>query len=531
METLFILTALILGFVLGWALASYVAAQKAKATQPVNLEELRQQLAQAQQQTQDLQSKLSATQVAESAERASSAQKDQQLEFLKQELQSVKAQDEKRMQELRAQQKEAEEHVLDLQNDYQHELAKVREENQKALNDLELKHKQEQAQANEARLKEIRENQEAQNQNNANVLKLLAPVQDSLSKLRERLDGIEKGRTEETTQLQTQLQQLQMDQQGLQQAASNIARVMGNNQTRGQWGETTLKNLVEQAGMLEHVDFDTQVVVENNGGEGKSRPDMIIKLPGDQVIPVDAKTPFQAYRRALEIDPNSAEGKDEYAKLMDESVRAIKKHIDDLAKRDYDTDFRAAPGMTILFIPVEAILASAVQRDPQLFDYAYERKVALCTPVTLWAVLKAIGQTWRQQTLSEDAEKLYAICKSLFNGFHTLGSHVSSLGRSLTTAVGNYNKVVGNLERTILPQARKLDAIDASQIEPLNQLEGDKNVVRPLTREELISDPVVETKVIADSPATSETNYQATDYNAQATDPGMQATDDSDWIF
>ncbi len=410
-----------------------------------------------------------------SAAKASLAVQDQQVAYLREQLEHARQAEQERVKA----QHEAE-------TRRQAELADQREQYQATL-----------AEQNKRHQDELLRRQHESSEENQQVLKLLSPVADQLAKLQQRVTTMEEGRKKESGQMGEQLRALSQSGSELSEQTKALAGVLTNNQARGRWGEVSLRNLVEAAGMREHVDFDTQVVVPT-GVSTSSRPDMVIYLPGNRQIPVDSKTPFSAYQEAVRTDTATAEGRANRDRLLADNVRAIRKHIDDLGKRDYSGILSNTPEFTIAFLPTEAVLSAALETDPDLLSYAFAHKVALCSPVSFWAVLQAVAAGWQQQSLSDDARELFRLCQQLYAGFRTLGSYVGSMGGQLERTVDTYNKLVGNLERTILPKARRLDEMDPKKIDRLEEISPEKAQVCRLTSSELTDEAEVQVRPVTD---------------------------------
>ena len=314
------------------------------------------------------------------------------------------------------------------------------------------------------------------------LLQAFAPVQKNLDELGRRVATMEESHKQSEGMLNANLKTLEQRQQELNRATSSLASALSNNKVRGALGEVQLRNIVESAGLVEHVDFETQVVL----ADASKRPDMVIKLPGGKSIPVDAKTPYSDYSQACAIPDSAPESELERKKqLLANHAKAVRKHVDDLAVRDYHDCLPDAPDFTIAFIPSATVLQAALDADPGLLDYAFSHNVALCSPVTLWAVLKSVAHAWQQQGLTDEAKELYQDVKELYSRLSTMGDTINTLGKSVTSVVKNYNKLVGSLEKRVLPSARKIQKIDMSKvIEPIPQLDPDKTDVRELTAAE-----------------------------------------------
>lgn len=335
----------------------------------------------------------------------------------------------------------------------------------------------------QAKQEEQRTTLEEQNR----VLEAIAPVQKNIDLLAKKVSDIESGRQQEMGKLSQQLQTLGEQQLRLDKETSSLASALRNNKVRGAWGEAQLRNIVESAGLIEHVDFDTQVVVKDVQGN-TSRPDMIIHLPGGKTIPIDAKVPYADYQRACEI-PDTASEQELKTKqeLLQAHAKALREHVKTLSDKSYWNLFDAAPDFVIAFIPNEALLQAALETDPQLMDDAFKDKVALTSPVTLWAVLKSVAYAWQQQTLTEDAKKLFDVSRELFDRFVTLGQRATKLGQSVSKTVTAYNQFAACLESRVLVSARKLGQLDPSKtLGTVEVIAPEQSDVRELTAPEVI---------------------------------------------
>ena len=317
------------------------------------------------------------------------------------------------------------------------------------------------------------------------VLSALAPLQKHLEELQQKVSNIEEGRKHERGVLGEQLKGLGEQQARLDRETSSLSAALRNNKVRGAWGEAQLRNIVESAGLLEHVDFDTQVVMP--GVDGKTlRPDMIVHLPGGKTIPIDAKVPYADYQRACMIPetagPEDLERRDE---LLRSHAKALREHVRALGDKAYWSACDTAPDFVIAFIPNEALLQAAMEADPTLMDDAFARKVALTSPVTLWAVLKSVAYAWQQQSLTDDAKTLFDLSRELYERFAVLGERANKLGTALTRTVTAYNQFASSLESRVLVTARKLQKLDqATVIGSVNIIDPDKSDVREITAPE-----------------------------------------------
>lgn len=330
---------------------------------------------------------------------------------------------------------------------------------------------------------------ERQLREQSKVLSALAPVQKNLDALQEKVSQIEEGRKREMGALGEQLKGLGEQQARLDRETSSLSAALRNNKVRGAWGEAQLRNIIESAGLLEHVDFDTQVVVTDADGHTQ-RPDMVIHMPGGKTIPIDAKAPYADYQRACEIpDTASQEELARKADLLRAHAKAVREHVKVLGDKAYWNAFSDAPDFVIAFIPNESLLQAALETDPTLMDDAFARKVALTSPITLWAVLKSVAYAWQQQSLTDDAKMLFDLSRELYERFAVLGERATKLGTAITRTVGAYNAFASSLESRVLVTARKLQRVDQGKvIESVEIIPSEKADIRELTAPETVDD-------------------------------------------
>ena len=374
----------------------------------------------------------------------------------------------------------------------QAEQERMRRERDRAAEEAETRRREALEAAEERRRREGEEaerrrvERETRLEEESRVLAALAPVQKNLDALQAKVSQIEEGRKREMGVLGEQLKGLNEQQTRLDRETSALSAALTNNKVRGAWGEAQLRNIVESAGLLEHVDFDVQVAVRNADGR-EQRPDMVVHLPGGKTIPIDAKVPYSDYQRACAI-PDSA-GPEDLARrgeLLKAHAKALREHVRVLGDRAYWEAFSTAPDFVVAFIPNEALLQAALETDPTLLDDAFAKKVALTSPVTLWAVLKSVAYAWQQQSLTDDAKILFDLSRELYARFAKLGEHATKLGTQITRTVAAYNTFASSLERRVLPTARKLQKIDpAKVIEEVPLLDPDKSNVSELTAPEV----------------------------------------------
>ncbi|HEY3486667.1 MAG TPA: DNA recombination protein RmuC [Gammaproteobacteria bacterium] len=297
---------------------------------------------------------------------------------------------------------------------------------------------------------------------------LLKPIRETLEKTEKQMHEIEKERKQAYGSLQQHLHQMTDTQIRLQQETRNLVSALRRPEVRGQWGEMTLKRLVELAGMLEYCDFFQQE--SRNTEDGIMRPDMIVRMPDRRELVIDAKTPLDAYLNAMQTD-------DEQQKLaeLQRHARKLRDQVKELASKSYWGQFKQSPDYVVLFVPGEQFLAAALEQDPQLLEYALSNKVILSTPTTLIALLRAVAFGWRQQSVEKNAEQIQLLGAELHGRVQAFAEHLEKLGNSLGNSIEHYNRAVGSLERSVLPSARRFAELgietkkDIELLEPIEK--------------------------------------------------------------
>ena len=317
------------------------------------------------------------------------------------------------------------------------------------------------------------------------VLQALAPVKESLQGMQKKVTELEAQRSLQHGELSQQLRSATESEERLRSTAESLASALRANNTRGVWGETQLRSVVEAAGLIERVDFDVQSSITSDAGAG--RPDMVVHLPGGKNIAVDAKVPFTSFLEASQI-PVTATGVEgaQRATYMKAHVKAVRDHITALGSKAYWQGLEASPEIVIAFIPSESLVSSALEADPSIMEFAFGKRVALASPVTLWSVLKTVAFSWQQDVLTQDAKVLFDLSRELYSRLATTATHIEKLGRSIERTVKDYNGFVGSMERQVLPTARKLNALDESKV--LAPLVGIEETPRELVAYELVAE-------------------------------------------
>jgi DNA recombination protein RmuC len=306
----------------------------------------------------------------------------------------------------------------------------------------------------------------------------VAPLRDALGKVEVHLRELEQARLTAYASLSAQVGFMRSTGEALRDQTSSLVNALRAPQARGRWGEMQLRRVVELAGMVEHCDFTEQTTA--TGDRGTVRPDLLVLLAGGKHVVVDAKVSLAAYLDAAESrDPDLVEAR------MQAHARHLREHVKGLAAKEYWRSFEPTPEFVVLFVPGDAFLAPALERDPQLLDDAMAAKVLIATPTTLIAMLRTIAYSWQQEALTANAREVFELGRDLYRRLGTLGGHADRLGRALSRSVEDYNSLIGSLERNVLVQARRmaeLQVTDADLAAPTPVV----SATRPLGAPELV---------------------------------------------
>jgi DNA recombination protein RmuC len=287
----------------------------------------------------------------------------------------------------------------------------------------------------------------------AAVEHLVGPLKDTLGRLEAQLRDSDSARRASHAALAEQVNLTRHSTEQLRDQTQALVTALRRPEARGRWGELQLRRVVELAGMSARCDFDEQVSVTGDDG-GAQRPDMVVRLAGGKSIVVDSKVSLAAYLEAVETADESVR-----EARLDAHARHVREHVDRLAAKAYWTALSPAPEFVVLFIPGEAFLAPALERDPQLLEHAMARKVHIATPTTLVTMLRTAQYAWQQEALSQNARAVFDLGRELHARIAGLSRTMDTLGRALTKAVTAYNQTVGSLESRVLVSARRLSQL------------------------------------------------------------------------
>lgn len=309
---------------------------------------------------------------------------------------------------------------------------------------------------------------------------LVGPLREQLHLVEAQLRGLELERARGQAELRQQVGDVRRTSELLGRETASLVDALRRPQARGRWGEVQLRRCVEYAGMLDRCDFSEQETLRASDGSAL-RPDLVVRLAGGRSVVVDAKVTLAAYLEAVECDDEAAA-----AERMAAHARHLRSHVDRLADKAYWAALPDSPEFVVLFVPGEAFLAPALEHDPALLEHAYASRVHLATPTTLVSLLRTVAHGWQQHALTENARSVVASGQELYARLGTLGGHVDKLGRSLGTAVADFNKTVGSLERTVLPAARRMSELGLTGDLPVPPRAVD-DLPRPLAAPELVA--------------------------------------------
>jgi DNA recombination protein RmuC len=317
---------------------------------------------------------------------------------------------------------------------------------------------------------------EADKATQAKLQNLLQPVEATLKRYEEGLQRVEKERVDHYAGLREAVELVRAGQGQVRDETRNLVNALRSSpKARGRWGEQSLRNVLVQAGLTEGIDFRMEVSVEAE--EGRLRPDVIVNLPSDRKLVIDAKCSLNAYLEACEeVDEDKRDA------CFRAHVASIRNHAQQLGSKSYWAQFGDAADYVIMYIPGEHFLTAALDQDPALWEWAFERRVLLATPTNLVAIARTVASVWRQEKLNEAAEEIASLGKELHSRLATMAQHMERVGKNLSTANAAYNQMVGSFESQVFTQARRFEALGAGSAKELPEPPMVEAAPRPMTK-------------------------------------------------
>ena len=311
---------------------------------------------------------------------------------------------------------------------------------------------------------------DAEAKNKEAVANLLKPVSDRLERYEQTVGALERQRTDAFASLAQQIETMRKGQEEVRREAQRLGNSLTNApKARGRWGERALQNLLEQCGLAQHTDFQLEHSIDTE--DGRLRPDAIVNVPGQKKLVIDSKVSLNAYQAAFEADDE-----DERKRQLKMHAQSMRGHVQTLGAKSYQSQFEDAPDYVVMFVPGEHFVAAALEADPELWDFAFEKKVLLATPTNLVAIARTVAQVWRQDALANEAREIGRIGTELYDRLRSASEHLKRMGGGLESAVKNYNQFVGSFERNVLTSARRMQEkgieIGKREIEDVPLVEG-----------------------------------------------------------
>lgn len=276
----------------------------------------------------------------------------------------------------------------------------------------------------------------------------VTPLRDTLTRVEGFLQAGEKEHARSQGELREQVRAMHQLQTALGTQTTALVNALRAPHVRGRWGEMQLRRIVESAGMIDHCDFTEQYAASTD--ERRLRPDLVVHLTHGRAVAVDSKVPFTAFIEALEA------GDQQRTRLVREHAKQVRAHLDLLGSKGYQDALESSPEFTVMFLPSDSFLQLALQHEPTLLERGFDRNVVIATPSTLLALLRTVAHTWRQDTVSREAQQILTLGQQLQQRIGTFTGHLAKVGAALTSSVGHYNNAVGSLERNLLRTTRRL---------------------------------------------------------------------------
>lgn len=308
----------------------------------------------------------------------------------------------------------------------------------------------------------------------------LQPVRELLEKQAIAIAELENKRVAAYASIDTRIEGMISATEAIRSEAGKLSTALRRSDARGRWGEVALRNLVEMAGMTEHVDFETQVHVQGEGAA--QRPDLVVRLPGGGSVVVDSKVPLEHYLAALEQP-------EQRTALLAEHAKALKGHVDALASKAYWNQFDRTPSYVVMFVPIEPALSAALESRRELQEYALRSRVILASSGIFLGLLQTVSLFWRQEQIAENAKRISTVGAELYDRLAKFVQHLEKVGTSLSTAGRSYNDAIGSLESRVLPSARQLRELKATTKDEIATPVAPAIEIRAVVAAELLAGP------------------------------------------
>jgi DNA recombination protein RmuC len=303
----------------------------------------------------------------------------------------------------------------------------------------------------------------ADEQSEAKLKALLQPVEATLKRYEEGLQRVEGERKDSYGELRSLLGELKKDQGQVRDETRNLVNALRSSpKARGKWGEQSLKNVLEQAGLSPYADFQAEVSVETV--EGRLRPDVVVRLPGDKHLVIDAKCSLNAF-----LDASDEPDEDKRKKLLKRHASSIRNHVQQLGSKNYWSQFESVD-YVVMYVPGEHFLTAALDHDQDLWEFALGKRVLLATPSNLVAIARTVSMVWQQEKIAAEAAQIAALGKELHSRIASMAAHVVKLGRNLELSTRSYNQMVGSLETQVLTQAKRFETLGAGSAKVIEEL-------------------------------------------------------------
>ena len=317
---------------------------------------------------------------------------------------------------------------------------------------------------------------EADKASQAKLQNLLQPVEATLKRYEEGLQRVEKERVDHYAGLREAVELVRAGQGQVRDETRNLVNALRSSpKARGRWGEQSLRNVLEQAGLSAHADFRTEVSVDTD--DGRLRPDVIVNLPGGRKLVIDAKCSLNAF-----LDASEEVDDDRRQAHLTAHLASIRNHAQQLGSKAYWSQFGDAADYVVMYIPGEHFLTAALEQDDALWEWAFERRVLLATPTNLVAIARTVASVWKQEKLAEAADEIASLGKELHSRLATMAQHMERVGKNLSTANAAYNQMVGSFESQVFTQARRFETLGAGSAKEMPTPPMVEASPRPLTK-------------------------------------------------